>query len=99
MSKSFRNEALVVQSVVLASKIRCFSKNNFHNIKHPYKGFQKNMLKVWHFTKDKTCHRHFDNNLQKSFRTNILGDGTRQIDLVVVLMFGLWLKVQMEIVD
>ena len=50
---------------------------------HPYEG----------------VHRYFDNNLQKTFRTNILKDGTGQIDLVVVLMVVLWLKVQMEIVD
>ena len=31
MSKSFHNEAFVVLSVALTSKIRCFSKNNFHN--------------------------------------------------------------------
>ena len=66
---------------------------------HPYEGVQENMLKAWYFTKDKTCRRYFDNNLQKTFRTNILEDGTGQIDLVVVLMVGLWLKVQMEIVD
>ena len=63
------------------------------------KGVQKNMLKTWDFAKNKLCHRCFDNNLQKTFQTNILEDGTRQTLLIVVLMVDLWLKLQMEIVD
>ena len=50
------------------------------------------MLKAWAFTKNRLCHRYFDNNLQKIFRTNILQNGTGQIRLIVVLMVGLWLK-------
>ena len=55
------------------------------------------MLKVRDFTKNKLCCRHFDNILQKIFRTNILGIG--RILLIVVLMISLWLKVQMEMVN
>ena len=50
------------------------------------------MLKLWDFTKNKLCHRYFDNNLQKIFRTSILENGTGQILLIVVLMVGLWLN-------
>ena len=56
---------------------------------HPSKGIQKNMLKAWDFTKNKLCHRYFDNNLQKMSRTNILDNGTGQILLIVVLMASL----------
>ena len=45
------------------------------------------------------CHRCFDYNLQKNFRTNILENGTGQILLIVFLIVGLWLKFQMVIVD
>ena len=34
----------------------------------PSKGFQKNMVKAWDFTKNNLCHRYFDNNLQKIFK-------------------------------
>ena len=30
------------------------------------------MLKAWDFTKNKLCHKYFDNNLQEIFQTNIL---------------------------
>ena len=66
---------------------------------NPSIGFQKNMVKAWDFIKNNLCHRYFDNNLQKIFRINILENGTGQILLIVVLMVGLWLKLQMEIVD
>ena len=66
---------------------------------YPCKGVQKNMCKAWDFIKIKLYHRHFDNNLQKIFRTNILENGSEQIILIVVLMIGLWLKHKMEIVD
>ena len=56
---------------------------------HPSKCVQKNILKTWDFTKNKLCHRYFDNNSQKIFRTNILENGIRQIILIVVLMDGL----------
>ena len=56
---------------------------------HSSKGIQKNMLKAWDFTKNKLCHRYFDNNLQKMSRTNILDNGTGQILLIVVLMVSL----------
>ena len=49
--------------------------------------------------KNKLCHRQFDNNLQKIFRENILENDTGEILLIAVLMVGLWLKLQMEIVD
>ena len=62
------------------------------------KGVQKNMLKAWNFTKNKICHRIFDNNLQKLFRTKIK-NSKGQILLIVVLMVSLWFKIQMEIVD
>ena len=65
----------------------------------PSKGAQKNILKAWDFTKNKLCHRYFDNNLQKIFRTNILENGTGQILLIVVLMVDLWLKLQIETID
>ena len=45
------------------------------------------------------CHRCFDYNLQKNFRTDIPENGTGQILLIVFLMVGLWLKFQMVIVD
>ena len=48
----------------------------------PSKGFQKNMVKAWDFTKNNLCHRYFDNNLQKIFETNILDNGTGQIRLI-----------------
>ena len=30
------------------------------------------MWKAWDFTKNKHCHKHFDNNLQETLQTNIL---------------------------
>ena len=72
-------------------KIRCASKNNFHTLTHPSKGVQKNMLKAWNFSKNKICHRCFDNNLQKLFRTKILKNSNGKILLIVALMVGLWL--------
>ena len=57
------------------------------------------MVKAWDFTKNKLCQRYFDNNLQKIFRTYIFENGTGQILLIVILMVGLWLRFQMEIVD
>ena len=59
-------------NVVLTSKIRYFLKNSFHNSNTSVKGVEKNVLKAWNFTKNRLCHRYFDNNLQKIFRTNIL---------------------------
>ena len=53
------------------------------------------MLKVWNFTKNKLCHRYFDDYLKKMFRTDILVNGTGKIFFIVVLMVGLWLKFQM----
>ena len=53
---------------------------------HPSKGVHENMLKAWDFTKNNFHHRCTDNNLQKMFRTNILGNGTGQILLIVVWM-------------
>ena len=55
------------------------------------------MLKASEFTKNNKCRTSFDKNLQKIFRTNILGHGTEQVLLVVALMIGLWLKLRMEI--
>ena len=66
---------------------------------HSSKGVQKNMLKAWNFTKKKICHRCFDNILQKPFETKPLKNSNGQILLIVILMVGLWLKLQMEIVD
>ena len=57
------------------------------------------MLKASDFTKNEFCYRNFDNNLQKTFRINILEIGAGQILLIVVLMIDLWLKLQMEMVD
>ena len=57
------------------------------------------MLKAWNFVKTKSCHRYFDNVLQKIFQTNCFENSTGEILLIVVLMIGLKLKVQMEIVD
>ena len=57
------------------------------------------MLKAWDFTTNKLCHRYFENNLQKIFPTNILENGTGWIPLIAVLMVGLCLKFQTEIVD
>ena len=59
---------------------------------HLSKGFQKNMLKAWDFTKNKLCHRYFDFT-KNILPTNILENDTGQI------MVGLWLKLQMGIVD
>ena len=56
---------------------------------HPSKALQKNMLKAWYFTENKICHRCFDNNFQKLFRTKILKIKNGQIFLKVVLMVGL----------
>ena len=44
---------------------------------------------------EKVCHRYFDNKLQKLFGTKISENCNGQI----LLMAGLRLKVQMEIVD
>ena len=67
---------------------------------HSSKSVQKNKLKAWDFTKNKFCDRYFDKKLQKIFRTNILENGTGQKLLIVVLMIiGLLLKLQMEIVN
>ena len=66
---------------------------------HPSKGVQNNMLKAWDFTKNKHCHRCFENNLQKIFQTKILESGTGQITFLVVLIVGLWLKLQIERVN
>ena len=66
---------------------------------YPSKGVQQNMRKTWHFTKNRLCHKYFDINLQEIFRAIILQNGTGQILLIVVLMIGLWLKLQMKIVD
>ena len=66
---------------------------------HPSKGVQQNMLKAWDFTKNRLCHRYFDNNLQKIFGAIVLQTDTGQIRLIVVLTVGLWLKLQIEIVD
>ena len=43
------------------------------------KGVQKNMLKVWNFTKIKICCRCFDNKSQKVFRTKIRENKKQQI--------------------
>ena len=59
------------------------------------KGEQRNMLKSSNFTKNKRCYRNVGINLQKTFRTNILGRGTEQILLMIVglwLAYGLWLN-------
>ena len=64
---------------------------------HRSKGVQKAMLIAWNFIKNKICHRFFDNNLQKLFRTKILKNSNEQILLIVVSMVDLWLE--MEIVD
>ena len=61
---------------------------------HRSKGVQKAMLIAWNFIKNKICHRFFDNNLQKLFRTKILKNSN---ELIVVSMVYLWLE--MEIVD
>ena len=66
---------------------------------HHSKGVQKNMVEASDFTKNKHCHRCFDNNLQNFFHKNILENGTGQILLIVILIVSLWLKLQMEIVD
>ena len=55
------------------------SSNEIYELYFQCKGTQKNMLKTWDFTKNKLCHRYFDSNLQKIFRTNILKNGTGQI--------------------
>ena len=64
---------------------------------HRSKGVQTAMLIAWNFIKNKICHRFFDNNLQKLFRTKILKNINEQILLTVVSMVDLWLE--MEIVD
>ena len=66
---------------------------------HPAKGVQKNLLKTWNFTKNEICHRCFDNNLQKLFRTKILKNSNMQMYMIVALMVGLWLKLQIEKVN
>ena len=57
------------------------------------------MLKASDFTKNEFCYRNFDNNLQKTFRINILEIGAGQILLIVALMVDSWLELQMEMVD
>ena len=57
------------------------------------------MRKTWDFTKNKLCHKYFDNNLQEILQTNIIENVTGQIFLIVALVVGLLLKLQMEIVD
>ena len=97
--KRFRNDAFAVSTLFLCLKQDALLRKIFKIQTHPSKGVQKNMLKALDFTKNKLCHRYFDNNLQKIFRTNILENGTGQMLLIVVLMVALWLKLQMEIVD
>ena len=53
---------------------------------------QMNMLKAWDFTKNKLCHRYFDNNLQTFSEQIFLRMKSDK------LMVGSWLKLQMEIV-
>ena len=60
---------------------------------HLSRGIEKNMLKAWNFITYKFCHRSFDNNLKKNFRTNILESNTTQILLIVVSMVGLCLDI------
>ena len=57
------------------------------------------MLKALDFTKKKLCHKYFDSNLSKIFQTNILENGIEHILFIVVLIVGIWLKLQMELVD
>ena len=100
MSKRFRNDTFVVWALLWRLKWDAFQKRTIFMIQtHPSKVIQKYMLKAWDFTKNKLCHRYFDNKLQKISQTNILDNGTRQILLIVALMVGLWLQFQMEIVD
>ena len=67
--------------VVLMPKIRCASKNNFYTSDNPCKGVQKNMLKAYNFTKNKICHRCFDNNFHKRFQTKIHKDSKDTFDI------------------
>ena len=85
--------------IVLTSKITCSWKNIFIIQTHPSEGVQKNMLKSWDFTKNKLCHKYFENNLQKIYRTNILKKWHQTNTFDSFLMVGLWLKLQTEIVD
>ena len=57
------------------------------------------MWKTWDFTKNKLCHKYFDNNLKEILQTNIIENVTGQIFFIVALVVGLLLKLQMEIVD
>ena len=86
-------------NVVLLSKIRCSWKKIFIIQTHPSKGVQKNLLKALDFNKNKLSDRYFNNNLQKIFQTNILEKGTWKKLLIVVVMIGLRLKLQIEIID
>ena len=85
--KTFTIRLLRADCSFNVKKWNCSSKNNFLI-----------MLKVWDFTKKRLHNRYLDNNLQKIFRRNIFQNGTGQIILIIVLMVGLWLKLQMEIV-
>ena len=49
-------------NVVLTPKM-CLKDQIFIIQTHSCKGVQKNKLKTWDFTKNKLCHRCFDNNL------------------------------------
>ena len=53
---------------------------------HPSKVVQKDILNAHKFNKNEICHRCFDNNLKKIFRTNILENASGQILLVAILM-------------
>ena len=97
---SFCNEAFVVWLLFILFLKQDASQRIISILQtHSFKGVQKNMLKVWHFTKNKICRRCFDNILQKLFRTKIFKNSNGQILLIVVLLFGLWLNLQMERVD
>ena len=85
----FSQWGLCSLNFVLTSKIRCSWKNNFHSSNASFKAVQKNMLKAWDYTKNKLCHRYFDNATDISliiFRTNILKISTGQLLLIVALM-------------
>ena len=62
----------------------------------PQKALRRIMLQEWNFTKNKICHRCFDNNLQKVFPTKVLENSNGL--LIVILMVHLRLKLQIELV-
>ena len=64
--KSFWNEAFVAWLVFECLKWDAPQKIIFILQTHPSKGAKKNMLKAWSFTKNKICHRWFDNNWKNS---------------------------------